>query len=48
MEYFEGEAAIAQLVERLLLTPEVCSSNTVIGKVYIEHCLLSTALMRRK
>ena len=34
---------VAQLVERLLLTPEVCGSNPVIGKIYIER-LLSTIL----
>ena len=31
---------VAQLVERLLPTPEVPSSNPVIGEIYIEHCLL--------
>ena len=30
---------VTQLVERLLLTPEVCGLNPVIGKIYIEHCL---------
>ena len=38
---------MAQLVEQLLLTSEVCGSNPVIGKVQIEH-LLSTVLKRRK
>ena len=33
---------VAQLVERSLLTPEVCGSNPVIDEIYIEHCLLST------
>ena len=28
---------MAQLVGRLLLIPEVCGSNPVIGKIYIEH-----------
>ena len=32
---------VAQLGERLLPTPEVCSSNRVIRKIYIEH-LMST------
>ena len=40
----ESEMVVAQLVERLLPTPEVCGSNLVIGKIYIEHCLLSTVL----
>ena len=34
---------VAQLIERLLLIPEVHSSNPVISKIYIEHlftCLL--------
>ena len=39
---------VAQLVERLLLTPEVRGSNPVIGKFYIEHYFLSTVLKRRK
>ena len=38
---------VAQLVERSLPVPEVCGSNLVIGKIYIEH-LLSTVLTRRK
>ena len=38
---------MAQLVEWSLLTPEVCGSNQVIGKIYIE-LLLSTVLKRRK
>ena len=33
---------VAQLVGHLLPIPEVRSSNPVIGKIYIEHCLLST------
>ena len=39
---------VAQLVEQLLPTQEVRGSNLVIGKFYIEHCLLSTVLKRRK
>ena len=42
-----GEVVVAQLVEWSLLLPEVCGSNPVIGKIYIEHlftCLLSTVL----
>ena len=27
---------------------EVCGSNPVIGKIYIEHCLLSTVLKRKR
>ena len=38
---------VAQLVERLLLIPEVRSSNPVIGKNYIEH-LLSTLSEKTK
>ena len=38
---------VAQLVERLLLTPEVRGSNPVIGIIYIER-LLSTVLKRQK
>ena len=30
---------VTQLVESLILTPEVRSSNPVIGKIYIEHLL---------
>ena len=39
---------VAQLAERLLPTLEVRGSNSVIRKIYIEHCLLSTVLKRRK
>ena len=35
-------AVVAQLVQRLLPTPEVRGSNPVIGEIYIEHCFLST------
>ena len=38
---------VAQLVEQSLPTPEVRSSNPVIGKIYIEH-LLSTVLKFEK
>ena len=40
--------AVAQVVEWLLLTPEVCSLNPVIGNIDIEQCLPSTVLKRRK
>ena len=33
---------MAQLVQRSLPLPEGLSSNLVIGKIYIEHFLLST------
>ena len=39
---------VAHLVERSLLTPEVHGLNPVIGKIYIEQCLLSTVLKRQK
>ena len=41
---------VAQLVERLLLTPEVRDSNPVIGKLlyWTFICLLSIVLRRRK
>ena len=39
---------VAQLVERLLATPEIRGSNPAIGKIYIEQCLLSTVLKRQK
>ena len=38
---------VAQLVEWLFPTSDACSSNPVIGKIYIE-CLLTTVLKRRK
>ena len=38
---------VAQVVERLLLIPEIRSSNPVIAKIYIEHLLL-TVLDRQK
>ena len=42
-----GEVVVAHLVERSLLTPEVRGSNPIIGKIYIEHLML-TVLKRRK
>ena len=39
---------MAQLVEQSILTPEVRGSNPVIGKIYIEHCLLSAVLKIKK
>ena len=33
----DREVVVAQLVQRLLLIPEVCGSAPVIGKIYIEH-----------
>ena len=35
---------VDQLVEQSLPKPDVCGSDPVIGKIYIEHCLLSTLL----
>ena len=32
---------VAQLVERSLPTPEICSSNPVIGNFYLKHLLLN-------
>ena len=40
--------ATGQLVELPLPKPEAHGSNPVIGKIYNEHCLLSTDLKRRK
>ena len=42
-----GTVLVAQLVERLLPTPDICSSNPVIGKLFITN-ILSTVLKRRK
>ena len=39
---------VAKLVERLLPTPEVRALNPVIGKIFIDHSLLSTVLKRQK
>ena len=38
---------VAQLEEQLLLTPEVLSSNPVIGKICIEHCYLTKIKKKR-
>ena len=40
--------AVAQLVDQMLPTPEVCGLNPVIGKIYVEQCLPSTILRRLK
>ena len=39
---------VAQLIEWLLPTPELCGSNPVIGKILIEQCLLLILLKRQK
>ena len=39
---------VAQLVERLPLTPEICGLNPVIGKLLLNICLLSIVLKRPK
>ena len=44
--FFDGAVYVAQLVARLLPTPEVGCSNPVNGKIHIEHSLLSTVLQR--
>ena len=33
----KGTVVVAQLVEQLLPLPEVCGSNPVIGKIYIDQ-----------
>ena len=48
--WFLGEVVVAQLVERSLPIPEVCNSNPVIGKIYIEHlftCFLSFLTLKK-
>ena len=45
---FLGAVVVAQLVERLPPTPEICDSNPVIGKLLSNICLLSTVLKRQK
>ena len=46
------EVVVAQLVERSLSIPEVCSSTPIIGKILLNICLLScllaTVLKRQK
>ena len=37
---------VAQLVERLLLTPEICSSNPVISKFYFLSIVLKKILKK--
>ena len=41
---------VAQLVEQLLLLPEVCGSNPVIGKkyLYIEHLFAVNCVLKRQ
>ena len=39
---------VAQLVEQSLRTPEACSSNRVIGKIYIEHLLKVNCIEKTK
>ena len=39
---------VAQLVEWLFPSPEVCSSNPVIGKIYIEHLLTLNCIEKHK
>ena len=44
---YNGAVAVAQLVERLLLTPQVRGSNSFIEKLYLTY-ILSTVSKRRK
>ena len=39
---------VAQLVEQSLRTPEACSSNRVLGKIYIEHLLKVNCINKTK
>ena len=41
-------SGVAQLVERSLPIPEVCRSNPVIGKIYIEHLLTVNCIEKTK
>ena len=43
----KGAMVMAQLAKQSLPIPEVRGSNPVIGKVFIEYCLLSTVLKSR-
>ena len=45
---FRRAVVVTQLVERSLLTPEICGSNPVIGKFYLLSILLKDLLKRRK
>ena len=40
-KFYTFVVALAQLVERLLLTPEILGSNPVIGKFYLPSYLLN-------
>ena len=42
------EVVVAQLVEQLLLISEVCGSNPVIGKIYIEHLFTINCIKKMK
>ena len=48
LTYILGAMGVVQLAKWLLPTSEVSGSNLVIGKVFVEDCLLSTVLKRRK
>ena len=37
-----------QLVERSLAIPETRGSNPVIGKIYIEHCIVKTKINKKE
>ena len=39
---------VAQLVQRLLPIPEVCSSNPVIGKIYIVYVFIINCFEKTK
>ena len=43
-----GAVAVTQLVEQLLLIPEVHSLNPVIGKIYIEHLFIVNCIEKTK
>ena len=49
----EWAVVVAQLVERLIATPEVCGLNPVISEIFIEHlfavnCIEKTKIKRSR
>ena len=43
-----GAVVVAQLVERLLPTPEICGSNPDIGKTLTSNCKLEKTKIKKK
>ena len=48
LNFLARAVVVAQLVEQLLPTPEICSSNPDIGKILSTNCTLEKTKIKKK